>query len=201
VTTATSTLREWAHLNTAKATLRLDVPSAPVTVIADPDYDVFRRLHPEETPPILRDVTLNPSTVLLVVTASPEAERVAHALARRLLGTEPRRLTIETASAARLPLLLIGTGTEVRAAIDALALGSVPAAIADRGNVSVWTGEHARGAPYAVIAAAGVDALAAVQRPLPHHGRASYLAFQDSRTIVIGTWPRHHGPLRIDIGQ
>jgi hypothetical protein len=45
------------------------------------------------------------------------------------------------------------------------------------------------------------DALAAVQRPLPYHGRARYLALQDSQAVVIGTWPRDPGSRCIDIGQ
>lgn len=201
VVTAMATVMERVRVDAAETTVRLDVPNTPLAVIADPDYEVFRRLHPEEAPPILRDVMLDPKTAVVIATASPEAERVADALAARLLEAEPRRLASGTVPAATVPVLLIGTGTDVRAAIDTLGLGPIPEAIAGRGAVEVWAGERAEGARYAVVAAADAAALAAVQRPLVHHGRASYLAFRDSQALVIGTWPRDHGPLRIDLGQ
>jgi aminopeptidase N len=201
VVTATATVTERVRLDAARVTARLDVPDTPLAVIVDPDYDVFRRLHPKEAPPIVRDVTLDPSTALMIATDSPEVERVADALARRLLEAEPRRLAPGPVSAAAVPLLLIGTGAEVQAAIDAAGLGPMPEAIAGRGAVQVWAGERAEGARHVVIAATDAAALAAVQRPLAHHGRASYLAFQDSQALVIGHWPPDHGPLRIELGQ
>jgi aminopeptidase N len=203
VVTATTTVTERVWLDAAEVTVRLDVPDTPLTVIADPELDVFRRLHPEEAPPILRDVTLDPTTALLIATDSPEAERVAETLARRLLEAEPRRLAPGTGPAAMAPVLLVGTGGEVRAAIEALGVGPVPEAIAGHGAVQVWVGARAEGGRHAVVVVAAADAaaLAVVQRPLAHYGRASYLAFQDSQALVIGAWPPDHGPMRIDLGH
>lgn len=196
VLTTETMVTEWIRLDAAEATIRLDVPDRPRVVVVDPGYDVFRKLHPEEAPPILRDVMLDPSTVLVTATASPEAERVADALAATLLETKPRRLAAGAIPAATVPLLLVGTGAEGRAAVDAMALGPIPEPVTSRGTAQVWAGERAGGARHLVVAAADAAALAAVQRSLPHHGRAGYLAFDQSRAIVIGNWPPDHGPMR-----
>ena len=201
VRTTGATVTERVQLDAAEATILLDVPDSPLEVIVDPNYDVFRRLHPEEAPPILRDVMLDPSTVLMIATASPEAERVADALATMLLGAKPRRLAAGTTPAAMVPVLLIGTGPEVRTAVEVIGLGPIPDAIAGRGTAQVWAGERAEGGRHLVVAAADAAALAAVQRSLAHHGRAGYLAFDQSKVIVNGGWPPDHGPMRHEFGR
>lgn len=198
-TTASTTSTERILLDAREATVQLDVPDPPVRVIADPDYEVFRRLHPEEAPPILRDVTLDPSTILVVAGESPEFTQAAQQLAERLLARKPPPATATTGSETTAPLLLIGTDAHVENALQRLGLDAPPPAIAVRGSARAWTGQRQAGARYAVVSAVDGDALAAVQRPLSHHGRASYIAFEDSKAIVIGTWPVDHGPLRVEL--
>lgn len=200
VLTADAAVTKQVRLDAAEVDFQLDMADVPLAVIVDPDYHVFRRLHPEEAPPILRDVMLDPATVLMIATASPTAERIANALATTLLEANPRRIAAGASPAATVPVLLIGTGPEVRAAIDAYGLGPIPEAIAGRGTVQVWAGERPNGARHVVVAAEDTTALAAVQRSLVHHGRASYLAFDQFNTIVVGSWPPDHGPMRRELG-
>jgi hypothetical protein len=53
----------------------------------------------------------------------------------------------------------------------------------------VWTAISPQRNTIAVIAAKDASALAALIRPLPHYGRASYLAFDGAKAVERGVWP------------
>jgi hypothetical protein len=59
----------------------------------------------------------------------------------------------------------------------------------------VWTGRRPNGRTFAVVAAVDADALSALDRPLPHYGRTSYLAFDGAKALVKGVWPAGDSPL------
>jgi hypothetical protein len=170
----------------------IDLPSPPRRVSVDPDDRLFRRLAPGEAPPILRDVTLNPTTRLVVAAPDPHAART---LGNRLMDAG----ATEGDAADDGPLAIIGTAREVEAALGARGLPGTPAALAGKGTARVWTIRRDNGRTVLVVSADDNAALEALIRPLPHYGRQSYLIFQGREAVERGIWPAGENPLRRSI--
>ncbi len=158
-------------------------------VLVDPGYDLFRRLAPEEAPPILRDVTLRPDATAVFVAPDGATRRIARRLAARLLDNSVEVVDSPSAAPPDGALLIVGTGRELIYRLASWGLGPVPEAIAGKGTARVWAGRLVRGAPYVVVAARDGSALRALERPLPHFRGRGYLAFEGARAIVVGDWP------------
>ncbi|EWY39965.1 peptidase M1 [Skermanella stibiiresistens SB22] len=189
IETAGGKLRRTIALDGLETTATLDLDAEPVAIALDPDYRLFRHLAPGEAPPILRDVTLDPRTRLLLVGPHQDAARE---LAGRLMdaGATAGRPVAGT------PLAIIGTTADVAEALAEHGLRDVPAALGGKGTARVWTASAEGGAPVLVVAADDRASLEALLRPLPHYGRQSYLVFQGREAVDRGVWPPGASPLR-----
>jgi hypothetical protein len=58
-----------------------------------------------------------------------------------------------------------------------------------KGSAQVWAARQPNGKALAVVCVDDAQALAALQRPLPHYGRQSWLVFQGAQAIERGVWP------------
>lgn len=179
--------------------------TAPVRSVAvDPDHRLFRRLAPGEAPPILRDVTLNPGSAV-VLAAEGDGHEPAQALAARLIDGKPRIVSAAKAESAvplAVPLAVIGTAAAVDAALQNLKLPPVPEALAGRGTAQVWAARRPDGgAAVLVVRAADAAALTALLRPLPHYGRQGWLIFDGAKAVDRGGWPGGTSPLRVEMGR
>jgi len=187
------------------ATPRTDVEwittARPRAIHFDPDSDVFRRLQQSETPPILRDITLNPQTVTLV--AGDEAAFIENArlLATRLLDTPPAFLAAGSARAAQQPLLLITplAGLAAQLADLEIALPSELPDISYQG--AAWTARLENNTPVLVVTAESAQVLQSMLRALPHYGGQSYVLFDGGRALGRGLWPLSHSSLSRDLGD
>lgn len=144
---------------------------APVLALRiDPNFDVFRRLVPSETPPILRDVTLNPETQLVVT--DPSLYDPAQALAERLL---QRPITKQKDTTA--PRIVIGLNptakSDARAYVERDPSGRVTLFI------TVRTKEN----------------LVQFTKSLPHYKRRSFVVFDAGKVIDKGVWDITTSPL------
>lgn len=184
------TENRWLAIQDSLTTVCLpgNVPAQAVEL--DPDYRLWRRVAPAHFPPILREIFVAPRVGLLLAERDAEQAEAANALARRLLDAPPERLH---AAASGLPgndpVLLIGEMARVDALLARLGLPPAPAQAAVAHSARVWTARDAGGRPYAVIAARDSAALRALQRPLPHYGRQSWLLFEAGRAVDKGVWP------------
>ncbi|GEO36040.1 peptidase M1 [Skermanella aerolata] len=169
------------------ATLKLD--AEPRWITLDPDYRLFRRLAPGEAPPILRDVTLDPTTRM--VFAGPEQD-AARALAERLMDAGSRGGTVYRTS----PVAVVGTTEAVVKALADQGLPPMPASLAGKGTARVWTARSDAGSTVLAIAADDKASLEALMRPLPHYGRQSFLVFQGREAVERGVWPSGDSPSR-----
>jgi aminopeptidase N len=87
-------------------------------------------------------------------------------------------------------LLIVGLHADVETALARLGLPARPAQLQDRGSAQVWAVVRKPGeTPVAVISARDAKAIAALERPLPHYGSQSFLAFEGRRAVVRGVWP------------
>ncbi|HEY9081549.1 M1 family metallopeptidase [Magnetovibrio sp.] len=155
---------------------------APVKALrVDPESDVFRRLSPSETPPIVRDVTLNPATDLMAF-GSPEMRDAAYALGRQLLQSPAHMSPSATTS------IIVGAQPAVRQYLASNGLPPAPDPIKDRGDARAWTARTADGRTILVIEAEDVASLNGLARVLPHYKRRSYVVMENAQTIDKGTW-------------
>jgi aminopeptidase N len=192
VTTAGGRVHETIALADDRSTATVVLAEPPIEVAIDPDFDVFRRLSVAETPPILRDVTLDP-TASVVLAVPPDALDAARSLAARLMDGPPRLVDREAANTG--PLLLIAVGDRLDPALQGLDLDPMPGDLAGQGSARVWTGRRLDDHAYVIVAADDAAALAALAGPLPHHSRSGYLAFDGRQVLASGLRPSEMSPL------
>jgi aminopeptidase N len=160
-------------------------PVQPLALALDPDFALFRRLAPDEAPPILREVMVHPATTLAVVADGAAAE-VARRLAAQLLDHPAKPFA---ASLPPTPLVAIGLSDEVDAWLAQHGLPSRPAAVTGKGTAQAWTATRSDGRTLVAVSARDADALAALARPLPHYGRQSWVVFEGAKALERGVWP------------
>jgi aminopeptidase N len=177
----------WVTLEGEQQTFTIALDLEPTAVLLDPDFRLFRRLAPEEAPPILRQVMLDASTTTVIVSGG-EAQTAARELAARLQEHAPRFAAADGAPTAA-PTLVVGLAADVDRWLQRHGLPPRPPAIAGKGTAQVWTQARERAGPLAVVSGDDASALAALARPLPHYGRQSYLAFDGARAVERGVWP------------
>ncbi len=170
----------WLEIKSQTEAVSIDAAPHARSVRLDPDLRVYRRLEPDELPPILRQWILAGAPQVMFVSKLPEAET----LARRFFES-PFRVADNVSEA---PLLIIGLHDDVDAALARLALPPRPHELAGKGTAQVWA---VRGAatPVAVVSARDAPSLAALERPLPHYGAQSWLVFEGARAVARGAWP------------
>jgi aminopeptidase N len=171
----------------------------PLYFQADPDSDVFRRLHLNETPPTLRDVTLDPQTRTLIAPTDIDFTATARSLASRLMDTQPRFDNLATAQQPGNSLLLITTNDRLSEDLKLLGLERPSALPKVAYSTEVWTTRRADGAAILVVSAANADDLKSLLRPLPHYGGQSYVLFEAGRALSRGIWPITRGALFRDL--
>ncbi len=179
--------------------VELVTPEKPLYFQADPESDTFRRLHQNETPPILRDVTLDPATSTLIASTNSDFIEVARNLATRLMDTQPRFENLPEAQQPGRSLLLITTSDRLNQQLKLLRL-KMPSSLPDGAySAGVWTTRREDGSAVLVVFAANAEDLESLLRPLPHYGGQSYVLFEAGRAISRGIWPITRGTLFRDL--
>jgi aminopeptidase N len=185
IETDQGTVEQSVDLAAAQATATLMLDSPPHAVVLDPELRLFRRLGPEEAPPILRDVMINPATGAIFLSADDAWVSAATGLLAKLLDGTPRIVDAGSGSTGA-PLVVIGTAAEIeryRAGRNLAAPPPVPTS----GTARVWI-ERVEGSVALFIAARDPTALSALNRPLPHYGKQSWLTFEGAKALERGVW-------------
>ncbi|MCU0840287.1 MAG: M1 family peptidase [Thiobacillaceae bacterium] len=195
-------LTRWVEMTGKRAEAVLTAPGRIQAVELDPDYRLWRRLDPALLPPILREVFVAPRAGVVVAEADPAWQAAGRELAARLLDAEPAVAAGDGRDLpADLPLLILGGEQSVDRLLARLGLPPRPAELAGRGSARAWVGRGTAGRPYAVVSAADAQALAALGRALPHHGRQSWLVFDGPRAADKGVWPARPERARVEAGD
>ena len=175
------------ELDHRRQTVEIALAAMPEGLRLDPELRLWRRLEPAQLPPILRQWILAPAPRLAL--ASPALRSEAITLASRMFENAPKPIALAEARRGTQPVLLVGLHPDIDQALAKLDLPPRPARLADRGSAQVWAVRRdSVGPPLAVVSARSAAALLALQRPLPHYGAQSYLAFEGSRAIERGIW-------------
>ncbi|NVK17563.1 MAG: M1 family peptidase [Methylocystaceae bacterium] len=166
-----------AQLSNAMSQSTFWVKDRPNAVSLDPDFNLFRKLGPNEAPPILRDVMLSQDVGLVLL--SPSLKDTALPLANRLVEGGLTGLSDDSENR---PFIMIGLADDVAQYLHTSRLP--PHNLGDMGaSAQVWAGKTHSGAPYMVISVVDAESLKALMRPLSHYGRRSALQFNGSKAI------------------
>ncbi|MDN5835737.1 MAG: M1 family peptidase [Nitrosospira sp.] len=175
-------------LESGRETFTLETRALPLEVTLDPDLRLFRRLTPDEAPPILRQVMVDRTTVTVLLPESGEARAAAESLDVKLLN-RALLLVSDADSLLVAPALVIGLHEQVDAWLARHQLPERPEVARGKGSAQAWSVRRPDGGTLAVVSARDAASLAALIRPLPHYGRQSYVVFDGAKAIERGAWP------------
>ncbi len=174
-------------LESGRQVFTLDVAARPLEVVLDPNLQLFRRLMPDEAPPILRQVMVDRTAVTVLLPESGDLRQAAETLATKLQQRVPE-LVSGTDSAPAVPTLVIGLQEQVDAWLAHHRLPARPEVVRGKGSAQAWTVRRPDGVTLAVVSARDLASLVALTRPLPHYGRQSYVIFDGAKAIARGAW-------------
>ena len=158
----------------------------PVAASLDPEFNLFRKLAPNEAPPILRDVMLANKVNLIVL--NDNLKKSALQLSQRLIDGD---VTTSKALGQNTPFLMIGLFAEVQTELQKRQLRPQPALYSDDVTATVWAGKIDKTRPYMIIALKDQASLDQLMRPLPHYGKRNSLQFINNRVVVTSNGQTH----------
>lgn len=187
----------WVEMQGEDDSFSIHTAGSPSSIALDPDARVLRLLAPGEAPPILRQAMLNPATVVVLASGAEQGARLARSLLEH-----PLQLLSPAQAVPTDPLLLVGMREDVQRYLARHGLGTRPAeldVLPERATAWVWTLSRAAGGELTVVSARDPEALVALERPLPHYGRQSWLVFEGRSVVARGAWASR--PQRIRFGD
>ena len=177
------------NLNQENQTFSFELPSKPIKLTLDPDFRLFRKLTPDEAPPILRQIMVSQNVETILLPEEVEGHEIAKKLAGKLLRRTPKIATWKNSSKVT-SVLVIGIQNQVRKWLDLNKFPSRPTNMRRDGTAHAWTIRQ-DGITIIVVSAKDASSLQALVRPLPHYGRQSYVVFDGAKVVERGTWPAH----------
>jgi hypothetical protein len=218
VTDATISRRETVTLDGASATFSIRMQRAPRAVAADPDFDVFRLLYPEEIPATVNAV--KGSSALAAVLAEDSPEPWAEIFRGLLMGlnhggtpvwSESRFAAEDTAG---VDVLFFGMPKREKgrnllsqlgdAAVLSAGAFQVGADISSRNAdtlFAVFKRNQRLMAVFLPVAGTDVETVVRTARKITHYGRYGQLSFKDGVNTGKGVGEVSGSPLVVDLGD
>jgi hypothetical protein len=187
----------------------------PDVLTFDPDYEVFRKLHPTEIPPSINDLKASDSlTVIIVDDAAAEPNQAVETLLLSL-GLKNARIVqeseIDLTSVEDSDLLLFGWPRRLEDLVRDTARFSFSGktfnvdgkSFSDPADVFFGVFEHPSNPnrSLALLFPLSEHTVDIVSRKITHYGKYSYLVFRGGRNIMKGVWPTKSSPLMIKLSN
>ncbi len=204
------------HMNGSQLYLSLAVPSRPLRLDIDPEFDLFRRLDRAELPPAITQA-LGAKKMLVIVPSRAGAALLAayEDFARDLADSGPDELEVTfdslvTAFPADRAVTILGwenslldkalpawKGYELSVSAENIKLARTEIPKANHGIVLSARNPANKDLSLLFIAADRPDSLPGLARKLPHYHKYSYLAFEgdEPSNVAKGRWPVLDSPL------
>ncbi len=215
VQTASGVVRASVRMTGAEQRFAISTPDPPLMLYVDPNFDVFRKLDPRETPPSIGQIFGEPRILAVLPSSASAAELQAwrelfkgwtsgsHAIEMKL-DTEVADLPADRAvwiagSANRFATPLFGSLPGMKTDGKSIEIDGEKMAL--DGHTLVVTRRHPANVEKA-IGLLGVQPAAAfpgLGRKLPHYGKYSYLGFEGDEpvNVIKGQWQESDSPLRV----
>jgi hypothetical protein len=183
--------------------------SAPLELTFDPEFNVFRRLHPVEIPPTVNSVKGAASLRIILAEAAGEEATAAANTLRISLGLERfpilRESEITAGITANHDLLWVGLPKNedlrffsgYRLSLDRSFFRLNSQNYRHPEDVFFGVFDHPRRSNgiVAVFLPLSPRSVEIAARKITHYGKYSYLVFRSGRNVEKGTWPVENSPL------
>ncbi len=177
------------ELPASRRKAKIAIEARPTSLQIDPAFEIWRKLLPEETPPIFRDVIA--AELVQVLALEPEMQAGAMAFTRAF--SEGQVLAVKSGNqpTADRPLIIAGSKPGVVRHLKSLGRAARPDVI-ENGVAEVWIAPDP-GRQIVVIAIDTADRnagyLERLGRRLRHLGSYSWVSIADQGTTRHGNWP------------
>ena len=200
--------------------LSLQVPSLPLRLDVDPEFDLFRRLDRNEIPPALSQAFGSEKALIILPTkASKELKEGYQELAKSwqqapsrkidiiydneldkipddrtvwIFGNKNRFISTIMESMTDYEVTFHNSGVTIKGKETSL-----------KNHSLVLSAKHPLNSDFALVwlSADNLDAIAGLGRKLPHYGKYSYLAFEGSEpsNVLKGRWSTVNSPMSIPV--
>ena len=209
-------------MDSKRLELSLHVPSKPLRLDVDPEFDLFRRLHRNETPPALSRAFGSEKVLIILPASAPEdflneyrkiAESWQKSPSRQMeikLDNEINELPADRTvwlfgKENRFKLKIIDAMKGYNVSINDSGVSIGQSEIKRKNHSLVFTVRHPD-EPDSALVWVSTDnpaALPGLGRKLPHYGKYSYLAFEGTQPSIVlkGQWPTVNSPMSIPVRQ
>jgi hypothetical protein len=182
---------------------QLAVPFTPSRVSVDPDFEVFRMLHPEEVPPALSGILGSARTRIVLGARAEGAVREALAAVAAEWARDSTFTVVEERAGEALAAFDGGTWY-LGEGEAASRLGGRPLALERAAGTTLVAADREGGAgsearPLGLFLPGSAEAVAAVARKVPHYSKYSWLVFEGERNVGKGLWEAGASPLTVDL--
>ena len=180
----------------------ISLPSRPLRIDIDPEFDIFRRLDKAETPPAISQV-LGAKEMLIILPSFAShsllqayqefAKALSNSIADKaeiMLDKEIKKLPSDQT------VVILGWENIFLKELDSL-LSKYNASIEQTKDHSVVLSARDNETALLFIASDTIEALPGLSRKLPHYHKYSYLTFKgkEPENIAKGRWPVHDSPM------
>jgi hypothetical protein len=213
--TADGIVRKTIPIKGGRTPFTLQASGRPLSLAADPDIHLFRRLDPLEVPPSINSLK---GIVGLHVAVARDLGEHGMVMARRLVtGLGLRRAVVDfedqfpPGRLAEADLLLVGKPADLRLIpgdpdslrinTDGVALTGTDQLIPGDSFFGVFTHPAQPERLAALYLPGQTAAEPAVSTKIPHYGKYSYVVFDGSRNRAKGTWEAGPSPLEFHWAQ
>jgi hypothetical protein len=216
------TERKTVTMDKGEQNFTLSFDRRPLRIDIDPNFDLFRRLHPNEIPPALSNA-FGAQEVLIILpsTASKELKEGYKSLADSWAGQRSSRFTVQydnetEALPADKAIWIFGNQNKYKEIItgglspydarlgeSTVTFGKETLDIAVRSVIAAVRHPQSPKRVAVFLSAHSPEALPGLGRKLPHYGKYSYLAFEGTEPTNThkGQWPAVNSPLTAYLGS
>jgi aminopeptidase N len=210
VTTETGKVHRSVRLSDTEKTFSVKNESRPVSLEIDPDFDMFRRLCPEEIPVTIGGAFANDTGTVIIGNREDQAVRMSFSTISHALGIEGDVVNEAQTGAGDLTgthFWFLGRGdaldellrkTDVGLTGDKVTVSGSEYEIGGRTFICALRNPRDENSVVTIILSTDTESLPGVVRKLPHYGRNSYLVFEGGSALERGVWQAEDSPLRAD---
>ncbi len=194
-------------LTSPRQSYSISVPEAVATIEVDPDYHLFRRLHPEEVEPIVSAIMGQDDKRFICDADNAIAVKPFAAFGQNLsedsVGVDGYDL-FKLPDRAYVPIMLnpaeLPEYLSTRVTITGDVVTVQGAEYPRTGHTFVLTGEKHDGFDkFMVIITDDFESLPRIGQLVPHYGKYSYLVFKGARNVGKGQWKVESSPLKVTL--